>query len=86
MTDIDFPHLYWRSHRGMLELDQMLLPFIKARYESLNTDEKKVYARLLQEPDPEIFAWLLQGAEIKDKNNEYASLINAIKAFHQNVT
>jgi antitoxin CptB len=81
MPDIDYPHLHWRSHRGMLELDELLLPFIEACFNQLSDNERQIYAALLQEPDPMLYAWLIKQSEtVKEP---YAELIQQIRSFHQ---
>ena len=54
--------LYWRSRRGMTELELILLPFFKEVGGDLSPDDKQAYAKLLEEEDWEIFDWL-QGRE-----------------------
>ena len=54
--------LYWRSRRGMTELEQILLPFFRDLGPDLEPDDKNAYAQLLEEEDWHIFDWL-QGRE-----------------------
>jgi antitoxin CptB len=54
--------VYWRSRRGMTELEQQLLPYVVARYPHLLPDQKALYAALLEHEDWDIFDWL-QGRE-----------------------
>ena len=49
--------LCWRSRRGLLELDLLLVPFIEAMYESLTTDQRQAYASLLKREDTELLDW-----------------------------
>lgn len=55
--------VYWRSRRGMAELEQQLLPFVVVRYPQLPADQKALYAQLLSHEDWEIFDFL-QGREV----------------------
>jgi len=50
--------LYQSLERGMLENDLLLGSFAKKYLRSLSPEELQQYDRLLQEVDPDIFAWL----------------------------
>ncbi len=50
--------LYWRSRRGMLELELMLVPFFREHYPRLPPELKRTYAELLDCEDWLIFDWL----------------------------
>ncbi len=49
---------YWRSRRGMLELELLLLPFVESTYARLTPALQDAYHRLLGKEDWEIFDWL----------------------------
>jgi antitoxin CptB len=49
---------YWRSRRGLLELDLLLPPFVNARYESLSTAQRAALLDLLDRDDPDIWDWI----------------------------
>ncbi len=53
--------VYWRSRRGMLELDLLLTPFSREVYGSLEAEEQERYRELLACEDQELFGWLLGG-------------------------
>lgn len=53
--------VYWRSRRGMLELDLLLVPFTREVYGSLGAPEQGRYRELLACEDQELFGWLLGG-------------------------
>ena len=57
--------VYWRSRRGMLELEFHLLPFVSQCFPSLSDAEKALYVELLEHEDWEIFDWL-QGREVPE--------------------
>ena len=60
MADIHhYERIHWRSHRGMLELDLLLLPFVEAVFAQLSPEERASYEQLLDETDPQIYAWLM---------------------------
>lgn len=54
--------IYWRSRRGMLELELKLVPFVRDCYPSLSPDMQAAYVALLAEEDWQIFDWI-QGKE-----------------------
>jgi len=58
--------VYWRSRRGMAELEQQLLPFVVARYPQLPADQKLLYAQLLDHEDWDIFDWLQGRVQVPD--------------------
>jgi|TARA_Y100000385_G_scaffold210014_1_gene217857 antitoxin CptB len=63
MSATDLKQIYWRSRRGMLEIEAKLIPFIRDYFDDLSVEEQKVYEQMLDLEDWEIFDWL-QGREI----------------------
>lgn len=53
---------YWRSRRGMTELEQILLPFVVARYDGLSAAQQDCYSDLLGQEDWDLFDWLQERA------------------------
>ena len=53
------PRLKWACRRGMLELDVLLGNFLDKAYMGLPDEEKVLFVRLLDAPDPELFNWLM---------------------------
>ena len=58
-------HIYWRSRRGMLELELKLVPFVRDHYASLSPGEQRTYENMLEEEDWQLFDWL-QGREVPE--------------------
>ena len=58
MKTLKYNQLYWRSRRGMLELDLQLQPFLEESFFSLEENEKEGYEKLLLEEDWQIYDWL----------------------------
>ena len=56
-------HIYWRSRRGMLELELKLVPFVRDHYDALPASEQTTYENMLEEEDWQLFDWL-QGREV----------------------
>ena len=66
MTNLtDLKHIYWRSRRGMLELELKLVPFVRDHFDNLSDAEQFAYEALLEEEDWQLFDWL-QGREVPD--------------------
>lgn len=61
MTDeTEINRLFWHSRRGMLELDVLLVPFLKEAYRSLSDEDKARYQKLLECEDQDMFGWFMQ--------------------------
>jgi antitoxin CptB len=69
--------LFWACRRGMLELDVLLGNFLEEVYPKLSEDEKKQFSLLLDQPDPNLFAWLM-GHE-KPQDPGLAAITEAIR-------
>jgi len=70
--------LRWRSRRGLLELELLLLRFVTTRLESLGAAEKRIYAELLEYDDCDLFDWI-QGRGAPD-DPALAEMVLAIRA------
>ncbi len=68
--------LRWRSRRGLLELDLLLVPFVDDGFESLDAEGQAAYARMLEEEDPDLLSWFSRSAIPVDA--EFARLVNTI--------
>lgn len=58
--------LFWHSRRGMLELDVLLVPFVKEVYATLDEDDRARYRKLLECEDQDMFGWFMQRGESDD--------------------
>ena len=47
--------IHWACRRGMRELDISIMPFFEHEYDSLSDDEKRIFIRLLECDDPDLF-------------------------------
>lgn len=79
--DILRAKLFWRCKRGMLELDILLERFMMRYFDRMTQDERVLLEALLQEPDPDLYNWIL-GAE-RHPESKFHTLIHAIQA-HSN--
>jgi antitoxin CptB len=58
--------LFWHSRRGMLELDVLLVPFVREVYAQLDADDQARYRKLLSCEDQDMFGWFMQREEPED--------------------
>lgn len=72
-------HLAWQCRRGLLELDLILQPFLEREFERLQPAEKKLFAQLLQQPDPDLYQWLI--GQISCPKSDLQPLIEKIRQF-----
>jgi len=66
VDEVELNRLYWHSRRGMLELDVLLVPFVREVYPTLGTEDRDTYRRLLTCEDQDMFGWFMQRAESDD--------------------
>jgi len=64
--NVKFNRLYWHSRRGMLELDVILIPFLKEAYNNLPEEDKLRYENLLECEDPDLFSWFMRNGKPED--------------------
>jgi len=65
-TTSELNRLFWHSRRGMLELDLLLVPFVREQYPQLDEADKARYRKLLASEDQDLFAWFMQRTEPDD--------------------
>lgn len=58
--------ILWRCHRGMLELDLILIPFYEKFYANLSNELREEFVELLSLPDPVIYDYLVTKASVDD--------------------
>jgi antitoxin CptB len=75
-VDVESRKLLWRCRRGMKELDVVLERYARAHLERATADERQVFAKLLDLPDPELAEYFLGHATPDDP--ELARLTRAI--------
>lgn len=52
--------LRWQCRRGMRELDDLLMSWLDAHYDSADATQKQAFEAFLALPDPEIAGYLLK--------------------------
>ena len=66
LSELEFNRLRWRSRRGMLELDLLLLPFFDEVFSELETGEQQAFIKLLEQDDPDLWEWFSRKGESDD--------------------
>lgn len=75
----ELSRMEWAARRGMLELDLVLGPFVKARYALLGEADRQCFQQLMLCEDQDLFAWLMQRERPNDK--EFARIVGQILQF-----
>lgn len=60
--------LFWQSRRGMLELDVLLVPFVREVYPELDEVNQARYRKLLACEDQDMFGWFMEREEPADED------------------
>lgn len=47
----------WHCRRGMLELDNLIMPFYQQHFDNLSANEQATFIRLLACSDLQLFSW-----------------------------
>ncbi len=55
--------LRWRCRRGTREMDLLLLRFLEQDYPHLDAREQSLFGALLNEADPDLYAWITGQSE-----------------------
>ena len=76
--DAEARALRWRCRRGMKELDVLLERYATAALPEADAAERRLLARLLESPDPDLAGYFLGGEVPPDP--ELAALVTRIRA------
>lgn len=64
LSDPDLKRLHWRAHhRGTKEADLMIGGFFDAHHQQWGSQDRALFAAMLEEQDVDIMAWALGTAE-----------------------
>ena len=74
--------LKWRCRRGMRELDVLLERYLQERYPSAPAAEQQAFAALLEAPDPQLFAYVMQ--RVVPADPVWAHVIAKLRSLDQN--
>lgn len=81
MNEAYINQVFWHSRRGMLELDLLLVPFVKeGGFAALNPEQQAAYERLIALEDPVLFDWFLGKGEPVEP--VHIHMVQHIKAWH----
>ena len=75
---MDKKRLLWHCRRGMLELDLLLLGFVKRDYDQLREDEQQTFQTMLGYPDPYLLDVLMEDAT--PESAEIADIVQRVRA------
>ncbi|MCQ9122182.1 succinate dehydrogenase assembly factor 2 [Rodentibacter pneumotropicus] len=56
----------WDCRRGMLELDNIIMPFYKQHFDQLSDNQKNMFIRLLACTDLQLFSWFFNRGRSED--------------------
>ena len=76
--DRHYDRVLWRSRRGMLELDLLLVDFARVRYPLLDCADQEAYRALLEQDDWTIWEWLQRRAA---PSSSYVRIVDVITDF-----
>ena len=68
----------WRSRRGLLELDLILVPFVENCFANLPDRLRSDYLDLLTVDDVDAYAWLVSGESVPSR---YKQIIDVVRRF-----
>lgn len=68
------------GHRGMKELDILLGGFAERYLKSLSSVELDQFEALLNQPDPDLFAWIMGLSEVPSEHD--SAVMGQLKAFN----
>jgi antitoxin CptB len=78
--DTERNRAWWRSRRGLLELDLVLLPFVESRWPTLTAAQRTAYRALIEADDQDIWSWISTGAAPSPELEEIVEVIVAFLA------
>ncbi len=78
LSELELNRLRWRSRRGMLELDLLLLPYFDEVFRRLPEQEQSVFIKLLEQDDPDLLQWFSRKGVPDDP--ELAAIVERILA------
>jgi antitoxin CptB len=76
MRDAGEAQLRWRCRRGMKELDVLLARWLDHCWPQADERRRRDFAWLLEQPDPDLAAWLIGGA--RPAGDARAALVDEI--------
>lgn len=68
---LEHRRLWWHSRRGMLELDVLLVPFTEEAYPTLSEEDQRIYKKLIDNEDQDLFNWFMEKSAPEDAELAY---------------
>lgn len=82
--DEEARRIWWRSRRGLREVDLLLLPFVEDVLPGLGAEDRAVYLRLIDCEDTDLMGFLTRRETPEDP--ELAAMVERILAHRRVVT
>jgi antitoxin CptB len=79
VSDREINRMRWASRRGMLELDLVLEPFVRARYAALDERDRRRFQQLMTCEDQDLFAWFMRRQ--KPEDDELNAIVSKVLEF-----
>lgn len=76
--DLQQRKIIYRARRGLKELDYYIDPYVREHFLLADEAEQAVFARLVEQEDPDLLDWFLFNQTAPDK--EMADLIEKLKS------
>lgn len=67
MSEYNNLRIEWDCRRGMLELDNVIMPFYKNYFDALSEPQKQAFLRLLACTDLQLFSWFFNKTVAPDE-------------------
>ena len=84
LPDEEARRIWWRSRRGLRELDLLLLPFVEDVLPSLDATERATYLRLIDREDSDLMPILTRREPAED--SELEAMVDRIIAARREYT
>jgi len=73
--------LRWKCRRGVREMDLLLERFLVDNHPHLSPAQKSLFETMLDEADPDIYAWIAGTTEPDNRN--YMTIIKQLQAINR---
>lgn len=77
MSEYNKLRIEWDCRRGMLELDNVIMPFYKTYFDTLDGSQKQAFLRLLACTDLQLFSWFFN--KVTPPDEDIAQIIDLIQ-------
>lgn len=77
MSTFNSFRIEWDCRRGMLELDNIIMPFYKQYFETLEEEDKTAFVALLSQTDLQLFSYFFNNEKIPVELEKIVHLIQS---------